>query len=143
MRGRLCCSISSVLLLATALGCTAAMAQADLVGWWKFDGDGTDSSGNGLSGTLSGDAHYEPGYLGQALALDGDADYFTVDGYKGLMSTSAVTVTAWVKTTNNGDIAYWGRNSGGRRVDFRVNGGRLRVEHGGGNLQADTNLLDD
>jgi len=40
-------------------------------------------------------------------------------------------------------MVYWGRNSGGRRVDFRINGGRLRIEHGGGNLQGDTILNDD
>jgi len=102
-----------------------------------------NASGNGLDGTLEGDAHFVEGYSGQAIALDGDGDYFTVNGYKGLMSTDAVTVIAWVRTTSNGTMVYWGRNSGGRRVDFRINGGRLRIEHGGGNLQGDTILNDD
>jgi len=135
--------VTLVFVLVSACTSPAEAADPGMVGWWKFDGDGLDASGNGRNGTLAGDAHFEAGYSGQALALDGTGDYFTVDVYKGLMSTSAVTVTAWVKTTSNGDITYWGRNSGGRRVDFRVNGGRLRVEHGGGNLQGDTNLLDD
>ena len=142
----MCKRLSYLLSITLLMGLlTPGAGSADLVGWWKFDGDGLDASGNGLNGTLSGDAHYVAGYSGQALALDGDGDYFTVDGYKGLMSTSAVTVTAWVNTTETGDlgdIAYWGRNSGGRRVDFRVNAGRLRVEHGGGNLQGDTSLND-
>jgi len=132
-------------MLCVVLSSTADAADANLVGWWKFDGDGVDSSGNGLDGTLEGDAHFVEGYSGQALALDGDGDFFTVNGYKGLMSTSDVTVTAWVNTTasaDEGDIAYWGRNSGGRRVDFRVNSGRLRIEHGGGNLQGATSLND-
>jgi len=120
----------------------AGAADPDLVGWWRFDSDGLDASGNGRDGTLEGDAHFVVGYSGQALALDGAGDYFTVNDYKGLMSTEAVTVTAWVQTTGNGTIAYWGRNAGRRRVDFRVSSGRLRVEHGSGNLQGDTSLND-
>jgi hypothetical protein len=120
-------------------------ADANLMGWWKFDGNGSDSSGNGRDGTLVRDAHYEAGYAGQALALDGDGDGFTVTGYKGLLSDSPVTVSAWVKTAAADDrtMVYWGRNSGGRRVDFRLGAGRLRVEHGSGNLQGNTALNND
>jgi len=137
--------VSFILMLCVVLSSTADAADANLVGWWKFDGDGLDASGNSHNGTLEGDAHFVEGYSGQALSLDGDGDFFTVNDYKGLMSTSDVTVTAWVNTMATGDqadITYWGRNSGGRRVDFRINNGRLRVEHGGGNLQGDTNLND-
>ena len=142
---RFSCFLSFIVVLCVILMSTTNTADANLVGWWKFDGDGVDASGNGLDGTLEGDAHFIEGYSGQALALDGDGDFFTVNEYKGLMSTSDVTVTAWVNTTAAGDqadIVYWGRNSGGRRVDFRINAGRLRVEHGGGNLQGDTSLND-
>ncbi len=120
----------------------ADAADPDLVGWWKLDGDGSDSSGNGHNGTPAGNARFDVGYRGQCLVLDGVGDYFTVDGYKGLMSDNPVTVTAWVQTTGNGTMVYWGRHSGRRRVDFRINAGRLRVEHGGGNLQGDTVLND-
>ena len=47
----------------------------NLVGWWKLDGDALDSSDNGLDGTLMGEAHFEAGYTGQALVLDGVEDY--------------------------------------------------------------------
>ena len=142
---KLICLVSLAFVLGSVWTHPTEAADANLVGWWKFDGDGLDSSGNGRHGTLSGDAHYTPGYLGQALALDGDGDYFTVDGYLGVFSASPVSVTAWVNTTDTGelgDIAYWGRSAGRRRVDFRINAGRLRVEHGSGNLQGDTSLND-
>jgi hypothetical protein len=141
---KLICLVSLVFVLGSVWTSPAEAADPNLVGWWKFDGDGLDASGNSRNGTLAGNAHYEAGHSGQALALDGDGDYFTVTGYKGLMSTSAVTVTAWVKTTASGDatMVYWGRNSGGRRVDFRLGSGRLRVEHGNGNLQGDTAVND-
>jgi hypothetical protein len=119
-------------------------AEANLMGWWKFEGNGLDSSGNGRAGSLVKDAHYEAGYEGQGLALDGDGDGFTVTGWKGLLSVSPVTVSAWVQTTGAVDhtMVYWGRNASRRRVDFRLGAGRLRVECGGSNLQADTTLND-
>jgi len=136
--------ISLVFVLSLALPSPAEAAEPGLVGWWKFDGDGLDASGNGRNGTLAGDAHFEVGHSGQALALDGTGDSFSVTGWKGLLSTSAVTVTAWVKTTAGGTMVYWGRSSGGRRVDFDVNPGtgRLRVRHGNGNIQGDTAVND-
>jgi len=138
----LICLASFVLVLGAVWASPAEAADPNLVGWWKFDGDGLDASGNGRKGTLAGNAHFEAGHSGQALALDGDGDYFTVDGWKGLLSVSPVTVSAWVKTTGSGTMVYWGRNSGTRRVDFRLDGGRLRVEHGSGNIQANTTLND-
>ncbi len=136
--------ISLVLVLGSAWTIPVKAADPNLVGWWKLDGDGLDASGNGRSGVLAGNAHFEAGHSGQALALDGDGDYFTVTGWKGLLSVSPVTVTAWVKTTASGDatMVYWGRNSGTRRVDFRLGSGRLRVEHGSGNIQGNTTLND-
>jgi Concanavalin A-like lectin/glucanases superfamily/HpiC1 cyclase len=142
---KLMCLVSLALVLGVVWASPAKAVDPNLAGWWKFDGDGLDASGNGRNGTLAGDAHFEAGYFSQALALDGNGDYFTVNGWKGLMSTSAVTVSAWVNTTaaaDEGDIMYWGRNSGTRRVDFRINAGRLRVEHGSGNIQGDTTLND-
>ena len=142
---KLICLVLLVLGLGAVWMSPANAADPSLVGWWKFDGNGLDASGNGRNGTLAGNAPCEPGHSGQALALDGDGDYFTVDGWKGLLSVSPVTVSAWVKTTASGDatMVYWGRNSGTRRVDFRLGSGRLRVEHGSGNIQGDTTLNDD
>ncbi len=144
MSKKLISFVPFVLVLGVALAGPARAADPNLVGWWKFNGDGLDASGNGRSGALTGDAHFAAGHSGQALALDGDGDYFTVTGYKGILSTHPVTVTAWVNTTAGGDatMIYWGRNSGTRRVDFRLGAGRLRVEHGSGNIQGDTTLND-
>ena len=72
--------VMMVLFLGAISPVVAHGADPNPMGWWSFDGNGVDSSGNGRDGTLNGDAHYEAGYLGQALALDGDGDYFTVDG---------------------------------------------------------------
>ncbi len=132
-----------VVLLAGLIGPTV-LGQADpgLMGWWKFEGDALDSSGNNRAGTLVGDSAYRPGLFGQALMLDGTGDYVNITGYKGILGANPFSVSLWVNTTANGTMVNWGTNSGSQRVDLRLDQGRLRVEHGNGNLQGKTVLND-
>ncbi|MHC4494915.1 MAG: LamG-like jellyroll fold domain-containing protein, partial [Planctomycetota bacterium] len=119
----------------------------NLVAWWKLDDDGSgivvDSSGSGHHGTLHGDPQYVAGFDGDALELDGIGDFVQMDGYKGVLGTNAFSITAWIRVGNNGQMVSWGNTGTNRRVEFRVNGGRLRADTGGGNVQGDTNILDD
>jgi len=118
----------------------------DLVGWWKLDDDGsgflTDSSGNGRHGTLNGDPLWVAGFDGDALEFDNAGDFINIEGYKGITGTNPFTITAWIKTTTNGQMISWGSGGTGGRVEFRVNGGRLRCDSAGGNIQADTTVTD-
>ena len=115
-----------------------------LMGWWRFDGDALDSSGNDRHGTLQGSPTFGPGVFGQALELEANPDYVTIDGYKGILGTAAFSIAAWVQTTNTaiGQIMLWGADAGGERVEFRINSNRLRISHGNGNVQCDTVLTD-
>jgi hypothetical protein len=124
----------------------------NLVAWWMFDNEGTgtviDYSGNDHDGTLHETAAYAPGIDGDALSLRNDStDYVTIDGYKGVLRISnnvqkAFTITTWIKTNGNGEIVGWGNNSGRQRVEFRLEGGRLRVEHGSGYKRGDNTVND-
>jgi len=68
------------------------------------------------------------------------------------IGSQAISVTAWIRTTSTGTadaganssgaIVGWGPNTSGQRFGFRINAGRLRTGHSGGNLQGDTNLAD-
>jgi hypothetical protein len=124
----------------------------NLVGWWRLDdmGSGTviDFSGYGHHGTIHGDAHFVPGYDGDAMQFDGQG-WVNMDGFKGVLRIAAdnqheFTCAAWIRcTADNGTIMGWGHTSGRQRVEFRINGQRLRVEHGAGNKRGDTNVDDD
>ncbi|NRB45002.1 MAG: LamG domain-containing protein, partial [Verrucomicrobiales bacterium] len=89
--------------------------SSDLVGYWKLDGDFSDSSGNGNDGTLFGGSTYTdsvPDALGggQSVNFDGTAGtYGSINhGAGGLAITTApsYTVSMWVSgdgTVDNGD----------------------------------------
>ena len=69
-----------------------------LVGWWKFDGDATDSSGNGNDGTVNGatlttDRH---GQANEAYSFDGVNDYIEVP-YNSALNGSTSSYTLWCK----------------------------------------------
>ncbi|MFH1717462.1 MAG: LamG domain-containing protein [Planctomycetota bacterium] len=149
---------SIVLVLAMAGASTAGLEDdPNLVGWWKFDGDTSDSSGNGRDGTLVGEALLvDDGILGGALSLDGDGDYVTIAGYKGINADRTdpgnpfqkpFTVTCWIKTTGNGSLVNWGSSDGtgvgGQYQNFRIDGGRLRAEHGNGRFRGAAIVNDD
>jgi len=83
-------------------------ADADLVGWWKLDGNATDSSGGGHDGVLYGGPLWDAGIIGGALTFDGADDRVEMpgtsgaDGFAGL--AGEVTWTMWMKTSPRGAI---------------------------------------
>ncbi len=144
MSGKLIYSVCFVFALGLVLTSAANAADPNLVGWWKFDGDALDASGNERHGTLNGSPTFGPGVFGQALECQANPDYVTIDGYKGILGTHAFSITAWVKTTNTAieQIVHWGAHVGGQRVEFRINSNRLRISHGNGNVQGNADLTD-
>jgi hypothetical protein len=81
-----------------------------LVGWWKFDGNANDSSGNGNNGTEKGDPTYVAGKIGQAISFDGEGDRIevpaTVAGNPELFPATAISASAWVRTTVSANALY-------------------------------------
>jgi hypothetical protein len=71
--------------------------NANLLAHYTFDGDATDSSGNGYHGEENGGPVYGGGVEGQALQFDGVDDYVNVvlD-----VPENGCTVVFWFKTTN-------------------------------------------
>jgi hypothetical protein len=102
---------------------------ADLVGWWKFDGDALDSSGLGNDGTLAGDPEFVVGWLGQAVYLDGD-DYVTMNGVADDVTSNNFTMNAWVNTTDSGDWFSVNDAAGGNVALFATDNQRAAMYDG-------------
>ena len=68
-----------------------------LVGWWKLDGNATDSSGNGSNGTLVGGPTFTNGQIDQAVNLNGTSQYVNVGTPSALNNLPALSISAWIK----------------------------------------------
>ena len=81
----------------------AIQPPAGLVSWWPGDGNANDIVG-GNDGTLSGDATFAPGIVGQAFSFDGADDFVDIGDIVDfeITSTSSMSITGWVKTSANG-----------------------------------------
>ena len=71
---------------------------AGMVSWWPGDGNADDII-DGNPGTLSGDATFALGMVGEAFTLDGTGDFVVVPDSPNLNITSDVTVDLWAKRT--------------------------------------------
>jgi len=107
-------------------------ASAYLVGWWKFDGNTNDSSGNNFNASKyinwTSDI-YTPGKIGQALNIDNSNEYVCYQGDTTCpnspdnpllrpSNTNQITVSAWIKrnglSAGNSTIVYKGPLLGGK-----------------------------
>lgn len=81
-----------------ALGAGTVLGDplAGLLGYWPFDGDAADASGNGHDGIVEGEPTYDEGRVGQALLLDGVDDRVLVGTWDPSEETGQVTVALWV-----------------------------------------------
>ena len=86
---------------------TPTGTDTSLKGYWSFNGQDIssatafDRSGAGNTGTISG-ASKSIGRVGQALSFDGTDDSISVTDSSSLNQTSAITLSAWIKTTASG-----------------------------------------
>ena len=79
-----------------------------LVGWWKFDGNLTDASGNGNHGTVgAGSAAYAAGVYGQAWDND-ETRYVNCGNSTSLQITGSITMSAWIRPTEYPSVAQNG-----------------------------------
>ncbi len=76
-----------------------------LVAFWRGDGDATDSSGNGHSGTLTNSASFDSGLQNQAFRLGGSDDYVDFGSPGGLLlSDTSFTISSWVNFSAASDF---------------------------------------
>ena len=71
---------------------------ADLVSWWRGEGNANDSVGTN-NGTAIGGVSYTNGEVGQAFQLDGTSGYVDVpaSGSLNVGTNSGLTIEGWIK----------------------------------------------
>ena len=74
---------------------SAPSIDPDLVAWFEFQNDVTDSTDNGNNGTINGNPSYVTGHIGNGMDFDGSDDYV---GFPALnLNSNTVTITSWIK----------------------------------------------
>jgi len=117
--------VSFVLVLILVL--TSAV-KADLIGWWRFDGDFLDSSGLGNDGVSNGNPTFVEGSVGMALNLDGD-DYVVIDSIADDITNNDVTFSLWLKTSSNdAEIIGCNTSTRGNVVRLAIDNGSLTID---------------
>ena len=76
---------------------TVTAAASTLRGWWQFENNVLDSSGNANNGTPTGTPTYVTGRVGQAISLNGTTQYVTVADAASLDLTTGMTLSTWIK----------------------------------------------
>ncbi|MBU6159371.1 MAG: hypothetical protein KGP35_10145, partial [Bacteroidetes bacterium] len=71
-----------------------------LVGWWPFNGNANDESGNGNNGTVNGATLTTDrfGNAGKAYSFDG-SDWIELNSLSAINSSNGLAVSTWVKST--------------------------------------------
>jgi len=112
-----------------------------LAAWWKLDetsgNTAVDASGNRNDGKLRGGPLWAKGFKGGALEFDGRDDYVAIKNLQyARAGLSAVTVTTWVRTSNEADqiIASFDRNEYWR---LEINGSAAEAGQVGWDVMTD------
>ncbi len=114
-----------------------------LEGWWKFDGNLTDSSWKNRSAmTVNGNDGDMLSTSGQ-VSFDG-SNYIEISDYDGILGGGQRTVFVRMKTTvNSGSIICWGQNVVSGKWDLQVNSsGVVALGVFGGRIDGTTNITD-
>jgi Concanavalin A-like lectin/glucanases superfamily/Secretion system C-terminal sorting domain len=87
-----------------------------LVGWWPFNGNANDESGNGNNGTVNGATLTADrfGVIEKAYDFNGSS-YIEVPNWDEILGASDFTITLWINpSTYNGWILAFGLNQDGQ-----------------------------
>ena len=91
-----------------------------LVGWWPFNGNANDESGNGNNGVVNGAALTIDrfGNVGKAFEFDGLDDNVLVQNSSSLMIFGDITMSAWVNTKGYDQIHNYQTIISKRQQDY-------------------------
>ena len=153
--------LSTLFALITTLGFSQAPSYVPangLVGWWPFNGNANDESGNGNNGTVSGATLTADrnGVANQAYSFDGN-DLIQITNWDEVIGNSPFSINFWVKSqpyigwiiafgiSQNGQgfscgNYHWGSNQFGAQIwryDY-ISGTQTNLPDNGWNLMSIT-----
>jgi len=89
------------ILLTLSLSISLFSQPTSYIGFWPFNGDVKDLSGNNLDGSINGDIVYVPGKFEQAISLNGN-NYVNMGDIPTLnITNSEFSISVWIKTTSD------------------------------------------
>jgi len=123
-----------------------------LVGWWPFNGNANDESGNGNNGSVNGATLTTDRYgnANSAYSFNGSSDYISTQN--GINTVNSITYSAWINTAIGGYIISQGSETGGFELFLHTpSSGGIHVGKacfyqsisGGGFGKMSNNLYDD
>lgn len=120
------------------------VASSNLLAHWTFDGTNNETISNTAASTSTGTS-FTTGVKGQALNLSaGYLRYPTISALSGTNAIPSVTVSAWVKTDNNGTTAsevFSITQATGTQTDWNTGPVNMYVETGHATTTDDTLVL--
>lgn len=104
--------IFTIAIIALSMNVFGQVPTNGLVGYWPFNGNANDASGNNNNGTVTGATLTTDrfGNANKAYSFDGTNDYITVLDNNSLDLTNQLTLSAWFYTeSNNPEQAILGK----------------------------------
>jgi len=100
----------------------ACMVSDQLVGWWTFDGNANDSSGNGINGTNSGATLTtgQDGTANSAYQFNGTSSSIALPYSSILNITDSYSLSAWIKLDAFNGTAGWNDIISGGAGDWSI-----------------------
>ena len=77
-----------------------------LVGWWPFNGNANDESGNGNNGTINGTTLTADrfGNTNKAYSFNGTSNFISVSNNNSLQTPNVISVNSWVQFSGQGSF---------------------------------------
>lgn len=103
----------------------------DILAYWKFDSDATDSVGS-ADGTVSG-ATNTTGFINNGYDFDGVNDYIDLGDNSALELVNDLTVSFWTKTTTTVNDYFFANGTDFAASQFggyaiKIQGGKVKVQ---------------
>ncbi len=119
----LTCALCALLVLPAAAQVPSYVPTDGLVGWWPFNGNANDESGNGNDGVVNGATLTEDrfGNAERAYDFNGSNQYIAVNSEStALLPTEQISISTWFKVDFEG--GYSGNNTQGHIIRSRFYG---------------------